>query len=243
MSIRADAANEGITRSQTGGLPVVNGPITLIWWAYFESFRAASWETMASLGPTTFTGTNYWSHAKSANDGNLKNGIDGVDTGTFVPSVGTWYAQAFRRFLDGATFRNRVYFNLPSTTAFADNDTASTLTITLGATHSMEFLTNPWAGTGEWLNGRIAGIKIFEANLTEAQIIQEATRPELVNLGLTPWALIPCPTAGDLTDHSGNGRDFVSKSGGLTTAAEPPYTPLAAASASYHSMFKRRRGR
>jgi hypothetical protein len=241
MAYRQNAEGEGIRRTFAQGLPAADGPITLIWWSYTDSIRA-SWTSYMSLGPTTFTGTDYFIAAGETASHLWSLGVEGTDTNGPAIQTGQWYAQAFRREITGGDYQQKFWYALPTEASVITVDSGSlTFDLDLGSTHELSFGRNPWA-LGEWTDGRFAGIKVFEASLTFAQIVAEAERPELVNGGLTPWAIVPCPTASDLTDISGNGRHFTSVAGGLTDAADPPYTPVGGSpvAVAQHSYRQRR---
>lgn len=75
----------------------------------------------------------------------------------------------------------------------------------------------------EWLNGRIAHLRIWTAELSQAEIEAEwASATPVRTSGL--WADWPLTGAGDLNDASGNGRHLSAGSTAVTTEDGPPIT-------------------
>lgn len=222
MSVLLTTEGDGIRRTFAQGLPVCDGPLTVIYWTYIESF-GSNWASYWSIGPNPFSGADYIISATEITTNKWALGLDGFDFLGPVPSTGQWYAQAVQRKFVTDHYEQTFYYDLPTVANKIEKlDTEQASDITLGATHELSFGRNPWQ-VAEWANARFAGIKIFEQYLTEAQIIAEIARPELVNGGLTPWAIVPAPTIDDVTDISGNGRHFSVIGTGLTTAADPPF--------------------
>jgi hypothetical protein len=76
-------------------------------------------------------------------------------------------------------------------------------------------------GPGEDLNGRLVGVKVWDAALSQAECWAERftlSPRRLADL----WAWWPLLAAGDYTDYSGNGRDLSVKAGTFVTEGNAP---------------------
>lgn len=127
-------------------------------------------------------------------------------------TVGTWYDIA----LVNSSGTGRVLYlgATGSTTAMTSASTThSNATLTLTMYHGNN-------GFGEWLNGRMAGFKMWTAALTAAQLEQERlSLPPVFKDNL--WGYWPGYNHTDLADMSGNGRTLTA-GGTLTTEDGPP---------------------
>lgn len=209
MSVRFDAANDRVTF--TGTLPDPSAGITATAWAYvsastgtFATFlrlynagTVITWSTDGALGgPAYFT-----------TSGNVINA-----TGF---AVGAWRQIAIS--CTGTT--GRSYIAVPGSGTEADSgtvsDTAAPTAVTLGGRGTSD--------PAEWFNGRLAYVRLWSVELTQAQIEAEwASASPVVTSGLhADWPLL---TAADLTDHSGNGRNLTAGATAVTTEADPPLT-------------------
>jgi hypothetical protein len=75
-------------------------------------------------------------------------------------------------------------------------------------------------GAGAWINGRLAGVKIWNAVLSDAEVAAEYPYYDDIKGGA--WAVYPMEQSGSRTnDVSGNAR-HLTEGGTLTSEADPP---------------------
>lgn len=104
----------------------------------------------------------------------------------------------------------------PATTLYFKKLGAATLTVTNGNTHPSltgitRFLigTDDATGQNEWVDGDITGIKVWGAELTQAELELEANQLSPVRT-TNLHAFYPLQSLGTmLTDYSGNGRNLL----------------------------------
>lgn len=214
MSVRIDASGDYLSRS--GGLPAGN-LFSVCFWIYITTDRNAQGDLFLI---TNGAGSQY-NKLILGNDGTTLNILDqnGNTSGTNL-STGTWYHVAYTR--NGAT--QKAYVNGVLDITRSNNNT----------------LTTPAAvgwgsNTVTWLNGRIANIKLWDAELTIDEINAERNQfllRRFTNINL--W----CPTftgaTERLADWSGNGRNLTSN-GTLTDEDQPPI-PYGAAPLIYNAL-------
>lgn len=205
MAVRFDVATDRI--SLTAALPTT---FTITGWIYLSVDRDdfATWCRLWDAGASTVatwstdfdgtTGPGYFTGA-----GSITNATNLI--------VGEWRKVAITR--TGSSGQSLVATVGGGTEV--DSGTVGTGTpagITLGGRGP--------ADGNEWWNGRNAYFRVWSSVLTQAQIEAEwASAAPVITSGL--WADWPLPTAADLTDHSGNGRDLVAGSTAVTTEDGP----------------------
>lgn len=209
MSVRFDAGTDGLSR--TANVPNYNGTYTAMGWFWLASDRNDAC-TLFYLGTNDILAYDY-----------LYTDVDGV---TFSVSASgnvahgtalaltTWYhlalvresASSLKGYLNGVVDCSQATNVGTSRTAVERLDA--------GALVSLPGI--------QPLDGRVAGIKVWDTALTLAEIQQEmhTLRPQrYANLNL--WS--PCfPGSGERTrDYSGNGRTW-TEAGTLTDEDPPP---------------------
>jgi len=198
MAIRFDASGKSLSRSRLAGAK------TVMAWIYISTDRndytAFFGLAENEIVSTDSTGTRllHW-------DGSLER------LGTNL-STGTWYHLAYVSNGDSTSSAFTLYLNGAS-----DISSGARSVATSGAT--MYLGNDPY---GEWLNGRLAHVKIWSANLTQAEIQQEmyTIRPQrFSNL----WCWMPTvETGGDRdAEWSGSGNTW-TENGTLSDEANPP---------------------
>lgn len=208
MAVRFDAASDRI--AYTGGAPAPSAGFTLTAWALvavdlndFQTIaRLYNGGTAANLATSSdgLGGPNYFTAGGSIN----------ASTG-FV--VGEWRKVAF-----SCTGTNgKLYVATVGGATEVDTGTvsgaASPTAIALGG--------RAVSDSSEWLNGRLAHVRVWDTELAQSEIEAEwasATPVHTADL----WADWPLATHADLTDHSGNGRHLSAGSTSTTTEDGPP---------------------
>ena len=200
MAIRFDAAGDYLIRS--ANLPG-NDPFSCAFWAYISVDRNAPGVWVA-ISDGTFT--NYFLAGLSSAGDVLLIDAAGSTTNGSTLSVGTWYHVALTR--NGNT--KKLYLNgvLDIT-----NTTATTFTSALLLVGS---------NTVNFVNGRVAGLKVWEAELTLEEVLQEmhTIRPARFANLYGWWPMLP-GSGERARDYSGNGRDF-TETGSLVDEDPPP---------------------
>jgi len=198
MAIRFNASGESLSRSRLAGAK------TVMAWIYISTDRN-DYTAFFGMGSneivaTTGTGTTLLFY-----DGSIET------TGTNL-TAGTWYHLAYSSQGDGINDDWAVYLNGATDMSATGRSLASTGT-------------NMYLGNdeyGEWLNGRLAHVKIWNAQLTQAEIQQEmyTIRPQrYANL----WCWMPMIETGGSRDSewSGSGNTW-TENGTLSDEAGPP---------------------
>ena len=116
----------------------------------------------------------------------------------------------------------------PATALYWKKEGASTLNVATGNTHpafpnATRFLvgTDDATGQNEWTDGDIAGLKVWNAELTKAELELEAQRLSPVRTA-DLFAYYPLQTVATmLQDQSGNGRNLAPISTGGTWSQQP----------------------
>ena len=198
MAIRIDAVSDYVIRSS--GLPNLD-PITVSLWAYVSVDRDAASDIIF------FTDNSSYITIGTSDDGTTLRIITpaGSATGSSL-SVATWYHLAFVH--NGTSLT--LYLNGVSNVTLTDSTTFTLAYFLLGSNT-----------TANWLNGRIAAIKVWNAALTQAEIQQEiyTIRPNRFADLYGWWPAFPGATE-RLADYSGNGRTWTA--GGTLTDEDPP---------------------
>jgi hypothetical protein len=144
-------------------------------------------------------------------DGTTANIIqDGTSTASVAMTVGTWYFGCLALSGSTGTFYYKAAGSAAlSTTAITGVTATNAATLRLGE--------SPWGA--EWLNGCLAAFKLWNAQLTADEVLQESTQyvPNRFS-SLVSWHPL---VKTELIDYSGNARTL---SGGTGTATEdgPP---------------------
>jgi hypothetical protein len=198
MAIRFDASGDSLSRTRLAGAK------TVMAWIYIATDRN-DYTAFFGLGDneivaTTTTGTTLLHYDGAAER-----------TGTNLVT-GTWYHLAYASAGDDIGNGFTVYLNGVSDITSAGRGGTGTGT-------------NMYLGNdaySEWLNGRIAHVKIWNAQLTQAEIQQEMYKIQpqrFANL----WCWMPMIETGSSRDNewSGSGNSF-AENGTLTDEAGPP---------------------
>lgn len=181
---------------------------------------------------TAFDGTLYHTAAiipSSAHGGSPPgkwsmgaNGIDGG--GGDAVEAGRWYYQGVRCYRTATDTIHEFYFDLPDTSKVSTNSTGNTTYFTgPGTSHMIRIGDVPWAEL-ENLDGAMAGIKIWEADVKPCELAYEAR---------SPWPLLPkyypmlweCLPLMTLEDRQGSRVGVRTKNGrrfGIIDASLPP---------------------
>jgi len=212
MSVRFDTASDRVSYTASNP-PAPSTGFTLTAWAYLSADQnnnttfarlhaAAGGSTVATLATSSdgTGGPNYFTGGGSVTNA----------TG-FV--VGEWRKVAWSA--SGTT--GKSYVATPAGSTEVDSGTVATGTAPTGLT-----LGGRSAGdASEWLDGRLAYVRLWSAELLQAEIEAEwASTTPVRTSGL--WADWPLSVHTDLTDHSGNGRNLVAGSTPTTTEDGPP---------------------
>lgn len=208
MSVRFDGSTDALSR--TTNLPSITS-FTMMGWFYFSADRNTIVNTLA-FGQSSGGGYYqlYWDQTGSGSVLGTWNGA-ASSSGTTSLSLSTWYHLAMT--VSGTAAGNfLVYLNgaLEITAAGRDIPTAGKL----------------WVGNdndSEWLNGRVAAVKIYDAVLTAAEIAQEMRQIQPVRFAnLNSWYPL-WSTADDEIDYSGQGRTLTV--GGTLAMEDGPPIP------------------
>lgn len=211
MAVRFSAAGEGYI-GQTG-LPA-DDTYTVTFWGYVSA-DLNNYSTFISLD----SDSSYTEIATSTDGVSLRvyNWDSGIDP-AFQLTVGTWYAMAYVQ--DGTN--GTLYWG----TDPASLSTHSSAITPHSITHFRIGHFKPNTST-EWLNGRMAAVKVWDAALTAPEIEAELQSYDPIvtaNLLRVHKLQVPEPT-----DYSGNGNTLT---GGLgaSTEDDPPITDTAGVS-------------
>ena len=209
MAIRINAGTDDLRRSA----PPDESALTMCGWTRVIADTGAAYQALGGIEDTGLGVWNilYWEGATS-NAMAISSGAAEVNFAS-RPAVGTWFFWAITSTTAGAgsligywSLATSSTFNSASTTGQAG--TSDRLTI------------GNDSGASNFLDGRFAAIKVWDAVLTQAELEQEkwSIRPRRwANIHL--WA--PCRIATELADYSGNGRTLTA-TGTLTTEDGPP---------------------
>jgi hypothetical protein len=219
MAIRIDASGEYLRR--TANLPTTGAWTACCW--YYYTGDGYYWASVIALEGSTgnyqliqWDGANFTVQSTGSNVANLT-----------APTTGAWYFVALVSNGTNLVAYKRTLAGVWDSQSISAGSSFTPTTLTFGADLG-----------DEYINGRLAGIKVWNAALTAAEIYQEAEtlRPQrFANLNLF------CPVfPGERTkDYSGNG--YTLTEGGTPTDEDPPpvgwgarvlATPYVAAAAS-----------
>lgn len=215
-SIRGDASGDNITYSTTAPSGSSHSVI------FFARPRAD--RNTYSCPMSIDAGTTDYVYAETEVDGLVMKMWDdsgGSITGPTM-SVDTWYVFAWTK--NGTTINFYHATSGSTTLTSAGSMTGTTLTPT-----QVRMLESPW--TGEWFDGDIFGVRIWSgAVLSQSELEAEMVQAR-ANRTSNLWFEGFFFGASDLTDYSGNGRNFTG-GGSLTTEEPPSGIPLFAAGGS-----------
>lgn len=224
MSTRFDAASDRISFS--GSMFAVGSGLTITAWAYV-SVDTDTFATIGRLHASSGASTVVtWATGGDGLSGpNYFTGGGTVTNATnFV--VGSWRKVALT--CSGTT--GKIYIATVGGATEVDSGTVSVGTpdgLTLGGRAPADS-SEPW-------NGRLAYVRIWTTELSQAQIEAEwASTTPVVTSGL--WADWPLTDSTDLTDHSGNGRNLSAGSTAVSTEADPPLGVSGTGSAAFGAL-------
>jgi hypothetical protein len=209
MSIRFDAAADRLT--YTGSIPVPTSGLTVTCWInirvnradYSDPFRIynSSISTVVTCGTDSngTTGMNYYTGGGSP--------LNGVSL-----TVGTWYPIAISH--DTGT-TGRVFVRVGGTTNVASG------TVSSSTPAGLCIAGRDSGDASEWFNGEIAQVRVWGAELTQAQVEAEwASATPVITTNL--FANWPLANATDLTDTVAS-RVLTTPNGtGQTNGADDP---------------------
>ena len=218
MAVRFDAASDRLSHSASSP-PSPNGGFTVTLWAYVSVSRGdystlfRLWTASDSNVPITYdtdsnglNGPHYFTTA-------------GIVNGSLNMAVGEWRKLAVSR---GAGGTGKNYAALPTGSTTVTSGAIGSIADPIGVTLAGR---TP-AEASEWFNGRLAYVRVWSRELSQAEIEAEWASPTPVSAtGL--WADWPLETATDLTDHSGNDHTLVSDAAEGATAVTTEDGPLA----------------
>lgn len=203
MAVRFDA--EGEQYSATTGLP--GNTFTIVFWVRLAADRN-TYTTFVSFD----SASNYTQIATDVDGVTPKvfNSVVGNIQGTSALTVGTWYAMAYVQ--NSSTGNGTLYWG-------TNPASLTSVTSSVGAHTPTHFRIGHYRSSGEWLNGRIAAVKIWNAALSASQVTAELQSYNPVvtaNLLRVHKLQVPEPT-----DYSGNGHTLTGGAG-ASTEADPP---------------------
>ena len=197
---------------------------TIAGWFYMASERS-TWQTVFNVDDGT---TSEWGMLQTGSSGDDSFHVDANDTGVGANAdlpLGSWRFAALT--YGGAASRlNWWYAELTDTSMTAGGVLPSDTTL-VGVDY-VRLMESVYGG--EFIIGRITGVKLWDVVLTEAQLDLERTQLDPVKTTdlVASWRLAS-PT--DTTDYSGNGNTLSSMSGastetgpGIWTTAVLPFT-------------------
>lgn len=213
---------EGQVLKRTGGLGFAGStvPYTITGWAKRLADRN-TYSTMTYVGDGT---TSDGHIVSTAPNGTTLMSEDITENGRVTgPTMTTevWYFFA-------------SVVTSSSHTLYWRTDAASSLSSGSGAvnTSRQDNLTQLWVGDNpwpsEWFNGSVTSVKLWDAALTGAEILDESNSRSAVRTSGSQgvWALTG---ASDLADTSGNARTLVAGGGAVTDENEPASLTVGAA--------------
>lgn len=210
MSIRFDVATDRITYQSANPPDPVLG-FTLTCWAYISVQQAAQ-ATMARL----FNGSGTVVAFATDTDG-----VTGPGYYTFNGAVavsGSMTVGAWRKLAISCSGTTGNVFSAPVSGATV------TASGTIGGNDVPTGITLGGRGPSdgvEWWDGRLTYVRVWSRQLSQTEIETEWASSAAVS-ATNLWADWQLPTAGDLSDHSGNGRTLTAGSTAVTTEADPP---------------------
>lgn len=210
MSTRFDAASDRI--SYAGTMFAVGSGFTITAWAYVSVDTDANstfCRLHASSGGSTVA---TWATGSDGLSGpNYFTGGGSVTNATNM-AVGAWRKIAIS--CSGTTGRSYV-----ATVGGATEVDAGTVGV--GTPDGLTLGGRAPADSSEPFNGRLVYVRVWTAELSQAQIEAEWASASPVRTS-NLWANWPLTNSADLTDHSGNGRTLTAGTTAVSTEADPP---------------------
>ena len=208
MAVRFDVATDGY--KATTGLPT--GAYTMLGWFKIDVDRNAQSAIWAILN----VGKTRWCNVYTAVDGTTVGVEDSTnylstDFGGFATTVGTWYCLAFS--LSGTNGNLYIGTGPGALTKYTAANFATMTTF-------QEMWFGKDDGTTPFLNGALANVKVYGAELTQAEI-----QVELSQLAASRTANLLHHhrwQVAELTDYSGNGNTLTVGSTSTVTESGPP---------------------
>lgn len=223
---------EGFTLRRRLPLPY---PFSAVWAVKMEGLITTDdYMCLYSFGKdTAFDGTEYHTAAiiPSAAHGGAPPakwacGANGFDDPQGYISTSRWYYQGMRCYRTATDTIHEFYYDLPDTSLVSTLSTGNTTYFnTVGTSHMIRLGDVPWA-ENENLDGMMAGVKIWNADLRPIELWREVQSPwpQLPKYYGALWDVIPLKT---LDDRQGTAHGYRVKNGrrfGLIDAANPPTT-------------------
>lgn len=213
MAVRFDASTDKF--SATTGLPT-SSTYTITCWIYFSVDRnmySAAWDlpgSTANDAPTwqyvgaNITGTNvFFAHS------------DETELSPLTGAISTWYYTAVSR-----SGNNISFYRAAEGVALG-----AAATVTVPAITPAKLWVGGTSYTDEWLNGRIASFKMWNAALDATEIAAERTQ----NMPVRTTSLLryhSFTTAPGTTNEMGTAGNLTAGSTATTTEAGPTTLPL-----------------
>ena len=214
MAIIVNASGEHLLRA--GNLPS-DDAWTGMCWAYITSIQTVSYQGVITLENATSGGTAWQSIGFDGSNGLEIIGTSASNYFPSSPSAGNWYHFYIR--CNGTTLSGG--FRSVGASSYTTQSVASPAAFTEAA------LFFGSTSADEFLDCYIAGIKVWDTNLTDAEIEAEwmrLTPTRFTNLNLwTPGILTG---TNRVKDYSGNARDWTA--GGTLTDGDGPPVPWGA---------------
>jgi hypothetical protein len=214
MAVRFDASGDRVT--WTGTAPTPSSGITITCWVYV-SVNRSDFSTMIRLhgsgGATTVINV-------AMDSGGLLPCLftaGGTSNGPQSTTVGTWARIATT--VTGTASNVYVALGAAGATQSQVGTVGSNAAVspvsgyTLGGRSPVD--------PDEWLNGRLAHVRLWSTVLTQSEIEAEWASASPMRTSLL-FADYPLSDAGDLLDHSGNSRHLTAGSTSVTTEDGPP---------------------
>jgi hypothetical protein len=205
MAVRFDASGDILKR--TANLPATSA-FTACGWARFVSIRAGQYQYFIELANGTSNAGSYLIIGyRSGTAFEISTGNASASFAS-APTTGTWFFWAL-------THNNT---NLVGYWAHAGSALVTQSITGQSFTPAQLSIGNDtW---NEWCDIEMSDTLIYDAVLTQAELEQQMYRSLPVRTAnLNIWS--PLPSASDIVDYSGNGRDWTS-GGTLTSASGPP---------------------
>lgn len=202
MAVRFTADGEDFTRALGLG---VQAAFTVTCWMYLSA-NTGSWATAWSID----AGSGDVDLVQTDSDGvSLNFYSDGDSTAIDTLTVGTWYFVAVARSGTGGTAYIRAEGAPALQTAPIDGASSGATFTTLRLGES------PFSG--EWLNGRLAAVKVWTAQLNQTEVEAEAATYDAVRTTNLYGAWFR-PDVALSQDYSGNGNTLSGGSGATVEA-------------------------
>ena len=188
----------------------LSGSVTICGWYYHNAPR--TFGTIFGLMNST---TSYDYAGFSTTSSMLYHITTGPETAGPTLTIGQWYYIAL--VWNAATGTDDQVWYAAAASSSMTGMTLTDSPDTLGTGWTFRIGNNAF---NDSLNGRVANVRVYSAALTQAELEAEKPAAEPVRTA-DLYAWYPLDGTGDITDHSGNGRDLTA-TGTLTTESGPP---------------------